>query len=229
MFIFPLFDLASYPQSERIHLSAIQEHLEALNTYVEEFGYALALFDQCDVRQTQSEVPPSQAADMSSEELTTRSNEIRTLGRWQIIAAHAAIVAASNCQESMKHLTTHVNNCEALYSEVDAEELKAAKATFNGDFPGIRAFRRRVAHTIKPGQHDAATGSYMSSGVRITDSKHFSLKGELDNRRYTATINGQVVKCEISQKSLDALRKAKDRFFTAFNVAERVAAARRRR
>jgi hypothetical protein len=76
-----------------------------------------------------------------------------------------------------------------------------------------------VAHPAKPSPQNFATDDYVTDCITIKGA-YFQLKRNLEGRRYTTTIDKQVMSCEISRPGAEAMGTARNQIFALFKTFE---------
>ena len=189
------FDLQKFPQRERSVVSAIQDYLEWLEIYTDDFEYALALFDYC------------------MESLRDLQHPFQM---WTFLAADGAIIAASNFQETIRAIGISVRQCK-FRTMVDVAHLSEVIDKYGKAFPKLRAIRHRSVHTIKPGKQNEFSGTRKSPYIGLNDVIGAKVRRCLEERNYTTTIDKQIVTCSISRNSLTHLVTVRNIFLAAFD------------
>ena len=188
----------------------IAQAVVALDSYLQEFHYALKLFDAIDAEMAKL-APASALRSMPQAEQTAWGDKMMTYLRWKQIAARDAAMTIYHIGRAISAIRTkNLPLCPTLGALTDHAALREADRRFERAFPHYELIRHAIGHAAEimatPAKtaENALSGTYSDPGGITATGEDFGLVS-LDGRRYSVTIRKQVMSYSLSKASLAEL------------------------
>ena len=202
----PYLPIDSLPESERPAANLLQNSLYNLESYVEDLHSARVLFDFA-VRK----LPPFSEPSRSSDHEAVR--------HWPFIACRDGAITLFNFAKSLDAIRGARRNVPSLPT-FDSNKLKAAWKEFRTHFPSFEAIRHGVAHAAELMKDVPSYNRNVSSKSSAQDSVFFPsgilVQNAIVGRRFSLTIDGELVSYELSEASVFNLARVRTTVFDAF-------------
>ena len=127
----------------------IAQAVVALNSYLEEFHYALKLFDAIDAEMAKL-APASALRSMPQAEQTAWGDKMMTYLRWKQIAARDAAMTIYHIGRAISAIRTkNLPLCPTLGALTDHAALREADRRFERAFPHYELIRHAIGHAAE--------------------------------------------------------------------------------
>lgn len=184
------------PEAERDAGRTLARHVEELYQYMERFDAAVELFDFA-IRET----------------LNDDNQEVsKTIREWPFMAGRDGAMTIYHFGMVLRALNDQLPNCPTAFRNVPRPKLGEANYLYKTAFPAMEQIRNAVGHeaelsltTNQIAQH-ALDGPHKSVFLSAPHVTGF-LTGNLDNRFYSVTFNGKLLRYEVSVSTRDILNK----------------------
>jgi hypothetical protein len=201
----PRIDLSTAPSEELDELGLLNNALDGMERYVQQFAEALHLFDYCLIQR--SVISASGSGPFSA---------------WMRLAASDGVMSIWHFRKEMDIANSVANKSPYVSQQLERSHLGDAHKTFNSRFPEFEAIRHAVAHAGELSRNVARheqivfSGTYPGTGIRIENVENAMIQDSLQDRLYTCTFEGKIVHCEISGQTIQNLSDVKTSFFAGF-------------
>ena len=188
------------PEEEQDGAWLVQSGLMSLESYVQDFAAALALFDFATSRR---DVPH----------------------QWSFVAARDGVMTIYHFYAQFDGIRKTARACPTLERLVDWQQFRAVELLFRARFRDFVDMRDSIAHagekmkTPEKFAEHAFTGSIDSRLVKADNIMSITMTNCLENRKFTNTWEGKIVSYEVSAQTLGYLDEAKGRVWAAFTTA----------
>jgi hypothetical protein len=212
------------PRAEREAVRHLFSLLFLLGWYEHQFRHALALFNGC----LEGRSPlPANPNDLPKWPIIEA--ESHTLSAWKTMAARDGAMSIYHFGQALAAIPPWMRNCPTIRALVNPVAVRLARKSFLAALPSYDAIRHAVGHaadlnsTIKkrdthsivpPWRHSWGNTTY-----EVIGSKPVRWTEQLIERAYCVSFDGTVHQYEISDQTLDALTKVRERIYTAFEPA----------
>jgi hypothetical protein len=145
-----------------------------------------------------------------------------TLSGWQKMAARDGALTIYHFGKTIDAIWQSLPSCPALMTLVNESALRQASKEFRTNFPRYEAIRHVIGHTAEfsatPAQKEAHSikGPWESPHVKIFGGARTQFSGNLYDRTYYVTFEGEVHGYEISMTTGDRLRDTKAKIHNSF-------------
>jgi hypothetical protein len=200
----PQINSSGIPEGDRAEIWLLNGALTGMDRFVRQFLTDVRLFDYCAV---QSMVLEGQSAAFRD---------------WLFVAARDGVMAIWHFRNEMKSANDIANKSCHTAPMLDRAKLKAAHTKFDEYFPDFVGSRHAVAHAGELGRSTASfdrnsfTGSYDSGRVKIDDARNVMMSENLQGRTLMSTMDGKVVRCDITGETFERLVEVTQLFYSAF-------------
>jgi hypothetical protein len=205
----PHIAISQFLDSEKEQARHVTGKLFELATYADQFGYAVALFDEVEptineLRAKRFAFPP----DMSNRAQT------RLLQGWQFMAARDAAMNIYHFRSTLASIITNIKKCHSMMKALSIQDLEAAASQLEADFPALVPMRHAVAHSADTSfsPQNRATHSFDLIGV-----SGLTLSGVMSGRTMAYTHDGAEVSVTVTDAELAKLRAIVDRVYLTFD------------
>jgi hypothetical protein len=203
----PQIDLQKAPEMDRQDMRLLNNALNEIDYDRDRFLDALTLFDYC-----------------SAQASASNGTNLR-FENWRFIAARDASMTVYNFRQSMFAANDLANKSNYVKAALNLSALKEANSKFDNYFSDFRDIRDAVGHSGELAKNQFAyeknsfSGDYIANGIHIKNVQKLIIKDSLVGRKYTCTIKGKIVDCEISAQSFAQLNEVENLFYSAFMQA----------
>jgi hypothetical protein len=192
---------AALPAEEEHAAWLVQSGLNNLESHVQEFAAALALFDFASGAQG---VPH----------------------QWAIIAARDGAMTVYHFYDAFDGIRKTTRACPTLARHVDWSHFKAVEKLYRAHFPDYVDLRDSIGHagdkmaTPELFAEHSFTGSVDSRLLKAGGTVNLTMTNCLENRKFTNTWEGKILSYEVSAKTQGHLEAARDHIWAAFRASE---------
>lgn len=186
------------------------------------FRQALTLFDHCRTGSPLSaEIkPPPKYSNFVAPWFTLQG--------WELMCARDGALAIYHFGQALDAIPKWLRNCPTLYDRVDHATLRLARRLFKAAFPSHDAIRHVVGHavdfsaTIKERERHSITRPWRRAfdnlTIQMVGPRPMYSAGDLIDRVYKVTYDGDVHYYEIKGESLERLSAIRERTYEAFKA-----------
>ncbi len=217
----PMIDGDHIPDAEREAVRHLWSLLFLLGWYEQQYRHALALFDGC----VQGRSPlPASPNDLPKYPII--EDEWHTLNAWQTIAARDGALSIYHFGQALAAIPPWLRNCPTVRGLVSHDAIRLARKSFVAALPSYDAIRHAVGHAAdlnstieKRDTHSIMPPwrrSWGNTTYEVIGSKPVRWTEKLIERAYCVSFDGTVHHYEITDKTLDALIKVRERVYAAF-------------
>lgn len=200
MLRFPIWELQEPEKSSAFYL---QCSLNDIQYFTEKFHAALQLFDYS--KDHIRKIPPQERRD---------NPEYKMFRNWLFLACRDGAMTIYHFAKTLTGIRGRLNEVPTFASKLKHHELKIAEKLFKSKFPDFENMRHALAHiaelieTKEAFEANAFSGSSRGvTSVDMKDVKNIMITEDLMDRTFTMTIEGRLVRYEISQRTHDKLRR----------------------
>lgn len=224
----PIIYLTALPEGEWELAREVQFGLWQLGSWITRFEGALKLMGYSqhsigELLKATNAMRDARGKQPHNEEilgsLDAADKEKQKFFMWSGIAADDASMTVFHFNRTIELIRSSLAACPALAAMVPRNALKQATKEFNKVFADHVAVRNAYGHAADvSGRHQrddhSISGGYESAEIRAgnADSVFLSM---LTNQTKTVTINGRVLQFELSQETLNVLRRTADAIYAA--------------
>jgi hypothetical protein len=187
-----------------------------------QFRQALALLESCRASPAPSIDPanPPKFPVFESQGFTRRA--------WELMAAREGALTIYHFGQGLDAIAPALHRCASIADRVDHAALRLARKSFKAAFPSHDAVRHVVGHTVDfsatveernrhsvtpPWQHTFDSHTHQYAGTRPMFTP-----GDLHNRTYLVTYEGDVHFYELKAETLERLSAIRERTYSAFKA-----------
>ncbi len=214
------------PSGEQEALPHVVDLLASLGRYERQFQLALMLFDLSQ-HENAALVGQVEVGQLSFADLDSLTN---TLSGWQRMAARDGALAIYHFGQALAAVSAGLRGCPTLNAVVDHTRIRLARRSFAATFPEYDAIRHVVGHaadfsaTPMERRIHSITGPWKLSFGRVTievkdRGGYHQFSDNLYDRTYCVTYKGRAHNNDISDETLNALSRARERVYSAFSAA----------
>lgn len=137
----------------------------------------------------------------------------------KMAACREGVMAVYHFASSMDATLENLNALPEFLARIDKADRRIAEKLFASFFPSIRQLRNAVAHS---GELAGTAKDFNSNKLRKKfDDGHMifeqsTVQNYLAGTTYSRTINGVMVSCDITMKSVEKLNRAKQVYWAVF-------------
>lgn len=185
---------------EREEVRLVEDHLQRLVRYAEDFSAALSLFNFC------------------------QQFDHRLTGNWSFVAARDGAMTIYHTGKTMELTRAALKRTPTLEALTSTAPLSQAGKTYRQAFPTFEKVRHAVSHSSELFRdkesvaRNAFSGSYDDGLVRIENSTNAVVSNSLLGRNYTNTIDGKIVSYEVSEATKTKVYECVNTFVSAFRA-----------
>lgn len=183
---------------EQEEVRIVEDHLQRLVSYAEDFSAALSLFNFC------------------------KQFDVRLTGDWAFVAARDGAMTIYHIGKTIELTRAALKRTPALSAMVSTDTLSEAGKKYRQTFPTFEKVRHAVSHSSelfrdkKHHEKNSFSGSYDDGYIRVEDSASVVISNGLMGRNYTNTIDGKIVSYEISEATKHVVYDCVNTFMSAF-------------
>jgi hypothetical protein len=218
----PRIRLSDIPEKYCIDARHLQKNLYTLDRTVKELEHTISLsltgYNQAGIeRQKISQL------DSGSEVRQFYSDRSEMFLNWGSIGGRHGALIIHGFLRTKQITDVLVKSIPYILERVDRSSQKMSNSLFEKSFPKISLLRHNVAH---PGEFGSTKESYAKESISgpvakgkfisVDNESSLLIDGTMLGSEYCSTIDGQIVCYEVSQNSVDNLRKIADLYFDAF-------------
>lgn len=149
-----------------------------------------------------------------------RSNGAHGLyGTWMQIAARDGALTIRNFGKALSKIRSLIGRIKSWLPLVDSDALKVAALRFDEKFPFADKLRHAVAHPEfynDPNKKMGIDGDLDDIGIKAENVKNLSIKGQITDCTYASSIEGILVKYDLTRDTLEAIFDIVHQVFDAF-------------
>jgi hypothetical protein len=214
----PEFDLSKLPKEEHIPAFELQSAMRTAARFIQAFDDAVALFEYCNMHIAAAyEIVRASKVPGKSRQ---HENIAGYAGAWQHIAARDAPISLWNFAQMLAEIRSLANGCPAIKGAVNWREVEGTLKDFHITFPFAWESRVGSAHAAdirnKP-ERNATKGKIHSGGFKV-DGGSLVITDSISGNKAVATVDGQLVECEVSSATVAVMQKILQRLFDAFRI-----------
>jgi hypothetical protein len=167
--------------SEQDDVRIVEDHLDRLIGYADDFSSALSLFNFCALFHRQF------------------------TGEWSFVAARDGAMTIYHIGKTMELCRSALKRTPTISELADDEAIAAAGKSYRQAFPTFEKMRHAIAHSselfrdVKNSKKNTFSGSLDDDFFSIEGPTHVAIRNSLIGRKYTNTIDGKVVSYEICE------------------------------
>lgn len=217
----PRFSRTALPPEEHDAVRVLENLLCELENYARAFQAALRLYNFSS-GQGRQQLAAHRAQGGSIDDSTELSN---MLSEWGRIAARDGAMSIYHFYKAMEGIRDSIGSSPTLLGLVDISTLRYTVKLFKSKFPYVERMRNALAHaaefrqTVQKDRRNTARGKQKGFGYD-SSGPYTIIQNSIIHGAYTATYEGQIIKYDISDESLNQMLRAKDAFYNAFRTAE---------
>jgi len=192
-----------------------------------QFRQALALLEACRAYPAPS-IDPANPPKFDPPKFPVYESQGFTRRAWQLMAAREGALTIYHFGQALAAVAPAVRQCSSIADRVDYAALRLARKSFKAAFPSHDAVRHVVGHAVDftatveernrhsvmpPWEHAFNSHTMQYAGTRPI----FKL-GDLSDRAYLVTYEGDVHFYELKAETLERLSAIRERTYSAFRV-----------
>ena len=195
------------PPEEAGAIRQLQENVWSMAAFIKKFRAAVLLFDHCEHRRSK---------------LGSDEEAARLLKDWQMIAARDGAMSIYHFGKMWTVMPTLVRQAPTLWARMNQTAFNQVGGSFEQGFPQWALVRKGIAHmgdfrkaANRVAEHVTADDILLPD-VTVRSSAETYVSDCLSGRTYVSTVEGKVVRYDISNETLGSLCGVYDLIVEAF-------------
>jgi hypothetical protein len=141
-------------------------------------------------------------------------------GDWMQIAARDCALSIHNFGTALAKVRSLIGKAKSWHPLINTEALKSAEMAFNEKFPFAHKMRHSVAHPEMyndPTKKLGLNGDLDDLGIKAEGGENLVIKSLISNSTFAATIDGILVRFDLTSETLDVVISIVNKTFDAFS------------